>query len=265
MVAGSTVTTWVVIGDVHGNVRALRAALDRMRDGPMDRLVFLGDLLTYGHDVDEVIQLVETAQAHDDAVLLIGNHDRLYFDLQAGRQTLPAAQLPDWIRDSVALSCEKLGGMLLEERLAWRDEYFVDGVLAAHANPFGAGDFRYLRDEQACADATAALRERGALVGVFGHTHRPRWGKNGPDAVVALDQDLSSELTEPLLVNAGAIGQPRGTPGRSAILRMTFEPGRVTGRFEALNYDVGAHVADLRRSGLPPETVERLCRYFTLS
>jgi len=65
-------STIAVLGDVHGNARALRAALAQAHKGPFDRMVFLGDLLTYGHDVDEVLDLVAEAQEKDSATLLWG-------------------------------------------------------------------------------------------------------------------------------------------------------------------------------------------------
>ena len=90
-------TTIVILSDVHGNARALRAALVQALRDPIDHLVFLGDLLTYGHDVQEVLDLVNEAQTKHDAVLLIGNHDQLYFDIAKGDSPY-LDTLPEWIQ-----------------------------------------------------------------------------------------------------------------------------------------------------------------------
>jgi len=237
------VTSVVVVGDVHGNARALRAALLQARSGPLDHLVFVGDLLTYGHDVSEVLDLVGEAQQKDGAVLLIGNHDQMYFDLAQGRRDY-LDKLPAWIQDSVALTVKKFDPATLRERLRWSDEWWLGSALFAHANPFGPGDFRYLNSEDDCAAAVEALERRRATLGVFGHTHRAAWRQG-----------------EVILANAGSVGQPRDARG-SLILRVTLANGTARGSFEPIDYDVQGHVAELRRAELPETTIARLVSFF---
>ncbi len=88
------------------------------------------------------------------------------------------------------------------------------------------------------------LRERGAHLGVFGHTHRPLWR---PGTIT--------------LANAGSVGQPRDAQG-SVILRLHLDGDLVAGAFESLAYDVEAHVGDLLRAGLPDATTRRLRGFF---
>jgi hypothetical protein len=218
-------------------------------------MVFVGDLLTYGHDVDEVLDLVGEAQASDHAHLVIGNHDQMYFD-----GTLPET-LPTWIADSVRLTRTQLRGPL-RDRFTWTDEYLVDGVLVSHANPFGFGSVRYLVADTDDAPACAALAARGARVGIFGHTHRPRWRGCGPGAEPPLDEPLACSLDTPLLVNAGTVGQPRDLRRRSVILRIAIEADRAGATFEPVDYDVAAHVEALRRLPLPQPTIDHLCSFF---
>lgn len=236
-------TSIAVLGDVHGNARALRAALAQARAGAFDHLVFIGDLLTYGHDVEEVLDLVAEAQQKDDAVLLIGNHDQMYFDLAEGKQDY-LQKLPEWIRDSVSRTLEKFDPASLRPRFRWSHEWTVGSAVFAHANPFGVGDFRYLNAQKDWTDAVEALDQRHARLGVFGHTHRPLW-QEGPVT----------------LANAGSVGQPRDTSG-SVILRVSLDGDIVTGAFEPVSYDVQAHLAELRRSRLPAATTARLCAFF---
>jgi predicted phosphodiesterase len=237
------VTSIAVLGDVHGNARALRAALARARAGPVDHLVFIGDLLTYGHDVEEVLDLVGEAQQKDDAVLLIGNHDQMYFDLAEGKQDY-FQKLPEWIRDSVSLTLNKFDPASLRERFRWSPEWTLGSALFAHANPFGLGDFRYLNAQKDLTAAVEVLQQRGARLGVFGHTHRPLW-REGPVT----------------LANAGSVGQPRDTSG-SVILRVSVDGDVATGSFEPIAYDVHGHLSDVRRDGLPAATTARLCAFF---
>src|SRR5580765_3596669 len=117
--------TIAVVGDVHGNARALRAALAQARKCSLDRMVFLGDLLTYGHDVDEVLDLVAEAQEKDGATLLVGNHDRLYVDIIDGRHDY-FDRLPDWVKDTVNLTLEAPRKAKLANGRSWVEEARLD-------------------------------------------------------------------------------------------------------------------------------------------
>ncbi len=236
-------TSVAVLGDIHGNARALRAALDQARRGPMDHLVLLGDLLTYGHDVAETLALVSDAQARHDAILLKGNHDQLYLDLDRGDHAY-VDKLPAWIRDSVDLTRARLDVNELHG-LDWREEHILDGVLFSHANPFGTGDWTYLNHPPELEEARVALAQRGLRAGVFGHTHRPYWGGGAP-----------------IVGNAGSVGQPRDSRAESVLLRLVLSPEAVTASFEPIAYDVQAHVATLEACGLGESTIARLAGFF---
>jgi len=254
------VTTVVVIGDVHGNARALRAALDHARSGPMDRLVLVGDLLTYGHDVAQVLDLVDEAQARHDATLLIGNHDQMYFDLAENRRNY-LDRLPSWIRESVLRTVEQLDLERFRTRFRWSEQLELERALFAHANPFGAGDWTYLDSAEQIARATTCLRARGLRLGVFGHTHRPRWA----GTQVGAEHRTHASDDEPLVINAGSVGQPRDGTARAVIVRIALEPATITASFEHVAYDVEAHLTTLRQSGLTDETFDRLAAYFRVA
>ncbi len=250
-------TTIVVLGDVHGNARALRAALERARQGPMDRLVFLGDLLTYGHDIVEVLDLVEDAQARHDAVLLTGNHDQMYFDLADGDRTY-FDKLPDWLKETVTFTAERLDTARFRSRLRWSKEHVLDRAFFAHANPFGYGDWTYLNHARDSERAADTLQSRGLDVGVFGHTHRARWD----GAEVRSGDTYTTPRTHPIVANAGSLGQPRDARAESVLLRLSLSPDAAKAEFEAVTYDVAAHVAALRAAGLSDATTERLAGFF---
>lgn len=67
----------IIIGDIHGCDKALRALLDQVRPGQEDRLILLGDLFDRGPDAYEVFQTVQHLAdgMGDRFVLLRGNHE----------------------------------------------------------------------------------------------------------------------------------------------------------------------------------------------
>lgn len=73
----------LVLGDVHGGLRALEQVLDRAKFGQEDRLVCLGDVADGYPDTKECFELL-TGIGHLDYI--IGNHDWWFMDWwQTGR------------------------------------------------------------------------------------------------------------------------------------------------------------------------------------
>lgn len=256
-----------VLGDVHANARALAAALSTVDAAGYDRLVMVGDLLTYGIDVEATLELVRQRSADARTVLLRGNHDALYRDLQAGGSEY-GGRLPHWIRESVEWTLARLPSDLWQ-CLPFADEWCVDTMLFAHAGPFGAGQWAYLDSEADHARAARELDERGFRAGVFGHTHRGKWyrildgeGRFLPQPAGELGRDAVH------ILNAGAIGQPRDASDRRPfVLWLTVGgggPAAGTIRFarQYFEYDVAAHVRALAGSGLSAATVDRLAGFF---
>lgn len=64
-------TTWVV-GDVHGQARALSVLLDKMSITSKDRFIFLGDYLNKGPDAPSVIRMIRDLP---NVRAILGNHD----------------------------------------------------------------------------------------------------------------------------------------------------------------------------------------------
>ena len=65
-----------VLADIHGNLHALRAALSALGREGVDRYLIAGDLVGYGPNPNECVELV----AGLDAVCVAGNHDLIALD-----------------------------------------------------------------------------------------------------------------------------------------------------------------------------------------
>jgi predicted phosphodiesterase len=249
-----------VIGDVHGNAHALRAALDHAHDA--DRLVFIGDLLTYGTDVDEVLDLALDAQRRRGAVIIRGNHDRLYDGLVTHGRSSYAAGLPAWIRESVERTHSAL------DTTRWRaidfvEELWMDDVLFAHAGPWPVGDDTYINSSADHAVASEALARRNASAGVFGHTHRARLyiPNESQPRMGAVEWSGQRDRARPVVVNVGAVGQPRDRDRHVWRARVTIDRMLLGVSLHPLTYDRDAHIARITAGAFSVPTLARLLSF----
>ncbi len=92
-------TGYDVIGDVHGNLDALRRLCERLGyDDNLDhpnrrRLVFVGDLANRGEKNAETLLLVMSLVERGAALSVLGNHDDALMDYLARRHKAPSASL----------------------------------------------------------------------------------------------------------------------------------------------------------------------------
>ena len=252
-----------VVSDVHGNADAFDAALSTVNRAGFDRLILLGDLLTYGPDSAAVLDRAESLCARADVSLLEGNHDRLYRDLLRGARGY-YDRLPDWLRECVdsvraSVDTERLNA------LPFLPEVEMDGVLFAHANPYGVPDWRYLNGLAARTAAAATVAERGFRLGVFGHTHRAAFlalGATGSRSTSG--RSLSAFRSAPGetgVLDAGSVGQSReGTPD-AVVAFLTIEAKRITGAIRRIGYDADGTRRRIESSGMTPDTIARLLGY----
>ena len=257
------------LGDIHSNAGALRAALRLVDQRPGDELVILGDLLTYGAEPAEVVDLV-SERVERGATLVLGNHDELYLELLQG-DDLGLDRMPPWIVASALWTVGKIQDSGFKD-LPFQAEHILQGVLFAHANPWFDRSqhglrWAYLNSDADHRRAADVLRERDLHVGVFGHTHRSRIVEFPSGDGLGDDQRETGEWRRAhersvLLLNAGSVGQPRNARSVSTILELEGEPGRWHVRVHPLTYDVSAHLDRLHQVPMPLEYRQRLARFF---
>ena len=254
-----------VLGDIHANVRALEAALKIVDENGYDKLIFMGDLLTYGLDVVETLELVSERLENKRAVLLCGNHDVLYRDLLLGNRNY-YDRLPAWIQESVEFNLNQLP-IDVWSRISFVNEVHVDNFLFSHANPFGAENWQYLNTLPENATAAETLITRGIHVGVFGHTHRSKWFRyyHGHGEIL-INKFGKMDYSAVHILNAGSIGQPRENANpNSTVLWLTTDDKVVaepTFRFQSFSWDVEGHLQALAANNFSATTFDRLSGFF---
>jgi len=82
-----------------------------------------------------------------------------------------------------------------------------------------------------------------------------------PSRTTPFDEPLEASRGNPIVINAGAVGQPVTAPA-GRLLRLTLTEQTVRANFERVAYDLAAHIAAVRAAKLPSATIERLVRFF---
>lgn len=235
-----------VISDIHAAYQPFAVALTAARAVGFDQLILLGDLFTYGVEPVECAELAHEAIQRDGAILVGGNHDQLYIDMEQ-QQFDYYNGLPDWIRESVDWTWAALDRKW-PTGLTCVDEWSSGPLLLAHANPFGYGDWTYLSNQTLLARAAQRCRERGFRYGVFGHLHR--WS------------DYKDDEVEIHIV--GSVGQPRSREDPDPHWCMIeISGGNFSISREYIEFDSKAHCDAIRsNSALSDRTKNMLCGYF---
>ena len=282
------------ISDIHANVHAFKAVLEDVRQHDIDRMVCLGDVIGYGPDPIECLDLV---QEHC-ALTLLGNHDfacrtePVNFNFMARDAAL-------WTRDRLDLPYPDESAR--DRRIAFLDSLPVRRLLDEDRRFLCVhGSSRHPTNEYVFPDDGANMERMKPLFGRFegicfeGHTHWPgvfvceprdegedvcafyrglceegRQGSFGGGTPSGIDR-LVLRLSEgnKYIVNPGSVGQPRdGDSWASwAILETPDEdPGAdPVLTFHRTNYDwmlVRERIEQYRRDGdgrLDPFLGERL-------
>ena len=236
---------YAIISDVHANEAALRAVLQDAADAGAERIVCLGDVLGYGPEPVQALELVYR-RAH---VCLAGNHD----DAVAGRCAV------DDFTEFAAAAVARHRAALAQEavdwlrRLPYTCEFLGDGGQAAGAFACVHGDFsdpkafNYVLEP---ADALPSFRARTEPLLFAGHTHRPCVIELGADGT-PVDRAVADFTLEPgrrYLVNAGSVGYPRSGVCRSSYC--LYDDGTRRVSFRTLPFDLEGYRAKMQGQGL---------------
>ena len=233
---------YAVLSDIHGNLHALRAVLDAVREDGIDEYICAGDLVGYGPFPNECVQLV----ADRSMIAVAGNHELMVLGRLGTRYCTGTARATvEWTRSALTDRTRRfLAG--LPERLVLAEH----GICLTH----GALDqpWRYVTTATQATEQLdrLAVEVPGGTLLVLGHTHRPWLYAYGHGTVVARSPGAARLAGSPrYLLNPGSVGQSRDDLDRArfAVLDTT----RRWVHFRSIRYDVRGCRRALRSAGLP--------------
>ena len=194
---------YAIISDIHSNLEALQAVLKTIELEKIDKIVCLGDVVGYGPEPNECIELV---QQHCE-IILTGNHDfaciekseLLYFNQYA-------AKAVEWT--VTVLSKENLDYLANLPLVGEIDDFFL-----VHSSPFEPQSWDYILSLDD-AEFNFSKFENNDQICFIGHSHHPviyveyledgnKYYKQHMDHKIQLKEDCR------YIINVGSVGQPR--------------------------------------------------------
>jgi len=234
---------FAVIADIHGNMEALQTVLQDTKDQGCTHYVCLGDVVGYGANPKECLDLVRQMEMP----CVKGNHDEYCSSEEALEGFNPhAAEAVHWTRKQLTV----------DDKQWLRDLKYVRMVTSftlVHSTLDAPHRWQYVFDKLAAA---TSFTYQNTQVCFFGHTHVPVAFMR--DSVVrgGTYSKFKVDPAKKYFVNVGAVGQPRDNNPKAAYVVYDMHEGTI--ELRRLDYDIAGAQAKIRAAGLPEPLAERL-------
>jgi putative phosphoesterase len=230
-----------ILGDIHGNLEALRAVHARAAAAGVETFYHLGDLGGYAPFVNEVVAFLREHHIdgiqgnYDEAVA----HDRAHcgckYENPVQEQMTQASF--EWTKKHVTPETKEFLKGLPAER-----HFQAPGhkVSLFHASPHKNNLYWYEdRPERFFMEMSG---KTDADILIYGHTHKP----------------YRKDLAGRVFINAGSVGKPKDGDPRACVAILEISNGVISVDFVRVEYDVEKTAAAITASGLPAYFAERL-------
>lgn len=239
-------TRTAILSDIHGNLNALQSVLANIDSQSVDRIVCLGDVVGYGPQPCECLDVVMGF-----GFCVLGNHDSsALFDPEGFNAA--AEQAIFWTRNQL----ENQGSGVTadgETSDARRRMEFLcdlprtvreDDILFVHGSPRGPTNEYVMPEDTQNSKKMEKLFSLVTHLCFQGHTHVPGVFTTDQQFIRPSDLPDGYDISDPdarLMINVGSVGQPRDGDSRSCYAILDSE--RVS--FHRVEYDVEKTVAQI--------------------
>jgi predicted phosphodiesterase len=236
-----------VIADIHANLEALQAVLQRIHVLKVDEIVCLGDIVGYNTNPNECVDILRK----EKILSVLGNHDACAVGLEEPYRFNALAQRAlIWTREHLTEVNRSFLLKLLREKT-------VHGYFLFHGSIHNTNRYILSRDDITDNFQSLAALPGALKLGFFGHTH-VRTTFIDLRGVISreLSPNLSISPEKRYLINPGSVGQPRDGDPRAAFLVYNSTDHFII--FHRVEYDIRTCQDKVIRAGLPPQLAERL-------
>lgn len=243
----SATERYAILSDIHGNRRALEAALRVAREYGAQKFCCLGDVVGYGANSAECIKLVR----ENCAYAVQGNHDAQIQPPRDPSMRPEAVEALDYALSTIGLP-----------EIAWLKKLphplLVDNLFMIAHGALAGRDAYILKQEDARLNLQLLSDKHApAQVLFFGHTHLPMaLTAGGAKTDFREGGAVTLAPGKQYLFNPGSVGQPRD--GNPAACFCIYDPADSQVIYLRAEYDVAAEQEDMRVANLPNKSIQRL-------
>ncbi len=236
---------YAIIGDIHANLEALTAVLEKAEACGAEKYVCLGDIVGYNANPRECLDIVRNL---DLEVVIKGNHDE-----QASTDTELVGFNPQ-----AALAIEWTRDQLTEEEKVWLASLpyrsnIGSKATVVHATLDMPHMWGYIFDK---FSAGVCLGYQFTQVCFFGHTHVPLAFEKYGEITGGKYEEVNFEPAHKYLINCGSVGQPRDGDPRAGFVIYSPEERKAT--LYRVEYDIETSQEKILNAGLPERLAQRL-------
>jgi diadenosine tetraphosphatase ApaH/serine/threonine PP2A family protein phosphatase len=236
---------YALLSDIHSNLEAFQAVVKDLECEKVDYVCFLGDIVGYGADPNQCIDLLQGLTAQ----VVAGNHDWAAVGLTDTTYFNPAAKSAiDWTSEQISNSHRKfLKNLPLTNMLP--------PIQLVHATPCKPETWDYIFSPREALDGFNSCEQQICFIG---HSHSPVSFVENREGEVSLLPDSSFQLRDEYryIINVGSVGQPRDGDPRAAYGIYNTEDSSFT--LKRVVYPFEETQEKIMEAGLPPFLASRL-------
>ncbi|ONN27072.1 metallophosphatase [Thermosipho affectus] len=225
------------ISDIHSNLEALKSVLFDIENEKVDQIYCLGDLVGYGPNPNEVVELIK----EKGIISVMGNYDDAVGNeknscgcsYNPGRETEIGDISLSWtIRNTSDKNKEFLKN--LPQKLSLEVENVK--ILLVHGSPLNYL-LEYVKPDISQERLKLITQSTNEDIIITGHTHIT----------------MAKYLCGKIILNPGSVGRTKdGKPGATYLI-LEIENGVVSYKFKFVEYNIKTVVEKIVKKGLPIE------------
>jgi predicted phosphodiesterase len=235
-----------IFGDIHGNLVALEAVLDRLRQEGVERMFCTGDVVGYGPSPNECIERIQMEKIPS----VMGNHDEY-----ATQLTRKDWKIRQEARTAILWTQQALTGRNLRWLAMLPRIVEAEGIQVVHGSHIPWPRWRYVLNRVSAAENFLFQK---ANVSFNGHSHVPLLVSHRDGLMPRISQlrDFVVAPGRQFLISVGSVGQARDGDARASAVTYDTEKGLV--HLLRIPYDVDKVHRQILDAGLPEALAARL-------
>lgn len=256
---------YAIISDIHSNLEALNAVLEKCTSAGVEKYICLGDIVGYNANPLECIEIVKKLPMH---TIVKGNHDEYVgSDIRIDGINRYAKASIEWTKLQLSDEDRK---WLCENK--FKSINVKEGISIVHATLDSPESWNYIFGLQ---HTIGSFSYQMTHLCFYGHTHIPALFEKNPkisdvshgikkiiewETVSASEEAVTFKYSKGMkyLINPGSIGQPRNGDSRASFAVLDTTETTIT-RY-CVEYDIHSAQQKIHDAFLPDSLATRLSR-----